>query len=311
MVPEGFEDITVASTSASEKMRQSQSGKSPTETIPTSAMKPFFPVDPTRYSESSYAAKLLRSGPGGLRAPCQTGFAVPPTNEKMACKDEKRGDRKHPLQTYRSRPGRGKTLWVSSIPSDMTDEKVCQAVSNQLRGQSCEGHVIRIERIPGQQHGYIELDTEICAKLLLEKGLHLQGREVTIDFPNRNHQGRRPLASKNDEKQRTADEAGRFQQHRSLNQDHRRDATTMNGHVHDANVNNSTSNQSYQDNEEGWTSASRRKHQQHLSSQTTQHKFQQGSLYHRRQHNGNSDNMKNPNNQKGQRSQGGRQQHVG
>lgn len=268
--PDGFGEI--ASTTPTEIPKQPTShqisGKSTNAAASpsfssSSSSKPFKPVDASRYSETSYAAKLLRPGPGGLRAPCQAGFAVPPASDPKpgVTVDERRGDRKQP-QSYRNRPGRGKTLWISLIPAEMSDEKVSQAISDQLRGQSCEGHVVRIERIPNQQHGYIELDTEICAKLLREKGLHLQGRVVMLDFPNRNLNVRRTPPRNED----VSADVSRLQQQQRRLFSNRREAGPAHSNGHSANG-NIVSSQNSQESEEGWTSATRRRPQQQQQGQ--------------------------------------------
>lgn len=189
--PDGFDEIVVTPTKRSKNPQTS--GKSTDST--SSSTTPFNPVDASRYSETSYAAKVLQHGPGGLRAPCQIGFAVPPVNDNVKPSDERRRPNQSKPNNNRGGPrqGRGKTLWVSVIPAEMTDENVMAAVAEQLKANNCEGQVIRIERIPSQQHGYLELDTELCAKLILEKGLQFNGRSVIVDFPNKGRRGQGDL----------------------------------------------------------------------------------------------------------------------
>ena len=210
--------------SPSEKSRDAGSPPSSKSAEVVSSSRGFQPVQPSHYPESSYAAKLLSAGRGGVRPPCQVGFAVPPQSEKVHATEDKQNE------NFRRRPGRGKTVWVSMLPSEMTDTQIAKAVAEQLKGETCEGHVVKIERVPEPLHGYIELDTELCARELLHKGLlYLRGHPVTVDWPGKGPNGRRVVAAQRSAGGEGSDELkkhqGEHQQQRRAyhgNQNHQR-----------------------------------------------------------------------------------------
>lgn len=139
--------------------------------LSSSSTKPFVPVDSSNYAATSYAAKLLHAD-GQRAAPCLTGFAIPHAAPR---------DSSERRPSYRSR--RGKTLWIAPLPAEISDEQIKRAVSDSLRGQFSEGHVVRLERHTVDHFAFIELDTEMCASLLRQKGFCLQGKDVRVEYP--------------------------------------------------------------------------------------------------------------------------------
>lgn len=89
-----------------------------------------------------------------------------------------------PSQSIQQRRAKGKTVWVSVIPQDISDEQVRQAIAERLQnGPARDAQVVRIERSKNQAHGYIELDSEEAKMALLEAGLRFQNRSVTVAHP--------------------------------------------------------------------------------------------------------------------------------
>jgi hypothetical protein len=73
-----------------------------------------------------------------------------------------------------------KLLFVSQL-AGVTDSQVRAAVEQRLKGTSCEGRVVRIERMKNGSAGFIELDSHECVDILLKAGLCLNDKDVRID----------------------------------------------------------------------------------------------------------------------------------
>lgn len=174
------------------------------------------------------------------------------------------------------RRAREKTIWVSVIPAEVSDDQLRQAVAERLQTrQLLDVQVVRIERIKGHAHGYIELDTEKAAKALIEAGLRLQGRPVTVAPPMprsavvaqyhaNNYSGPRRGPTEHGAQQHHAERrsnGGRIEHHprrfpaisqqASLGDDRNH----INNNISNNNNNNHTSDPS----DDGWMSASRRR----------------------------------------------------
>eukprot|EP01054_Gregarina_sp_Poly1_P001924 Gregarina_sp_Poly_1__1923@NODE_1501_length_3985_cov_621_184022_g993_i1_p1_GENE_NODE_1501_length_3985_cov_621_184022_g993_i1NODE_1501_length_3985_cov_621_184022_g993_i1_p1_ORF_typecomplete_len957_score200_43NTF2/PF02136_20/6_5e11PyrI_C/PF02748_15/0_069_NODE_1501_length_3985_cov_621_184022_g993_i111143846 len=133
------------------------------------------PISFSNLDSNSYAAKLMTglSNPPPVRGHVlkrsdESASTSPSTREHGGANEEANG---YPC----------KAVWISQLES-FSDSQIEFAVSERLKGCPTEGRVIRIERMRNGPAGMIELDSEDCVPLLLERGLCINGIDVRIDL---------------------------------------------------------------------------------------------------------------------------------
>lgn len=132
------------------------------------------PISLSNHEPNSYVAKLLT----GLNAPPPVrGHVLKRSDESASTSPSTRE-----LGTQEDITGYPcKAVWISQLET-FTDAQIEYAVAERLKGCPTEGRVIRIERMRNGPAGMIELDSEDCVPLLLERGLCINGIEVRIDL---------------------------------------------------------------------------------------------------------------------------------
>lgn len=135
-----------------------------------------------KYEVTSYAGKLMENGIKNSNAKAK-GYVIPVSHEnksKMPETTQQNQIKKN--NNYQKELKNKRKVFVHSIPSNVSDEQIKDAVQIQLKVHG-GGYAIDVERpkVPGKQWGIIELDSEVSCRALLANGLYLGGMEIPIE----------------------------------------------------------------------------------------------------------------------------------
>lgn len=136
-----------------------------------------------KYEVTSYAGKLMG---GALKNGNKIkGYAIPASNDDKTKSPQqnlsKRGGNHKDNKSMRDAKNKRK-IFVHSLPSNVSDYQIREAVQNQLKIHG-GGYIVDIERakVTGKHWCILELDSELSCKTLLTNGLYLGGTEIPIE----------------------------------------------------------------------------------------------------------------------------------
>ncbi|KAF7456316.1 nuclear transport factor 2 domain-containing protein [Cryptosporidium felis] len=140
-------------------------------------------ASPQKYEVTSYAGKLM----GGTFKGGSKGHAAPAEDDKSKVHSHNNGSVKKSNNTQKDAKSmrdikNKRKIFVHSLPSNISDDQIREAVLNQLKVHG-GGYVVDVERarVTGRHWGIIELDSEFSCRTLLNNGLYLGGAEVSIE----------------------------------------------------------------------------------------------------------------------------------
>ncbi|KAH8741210.1 hypothetical protein FG386_000117 [Cryptosporidium ryanae] len=142
------------------------------------------PETRSKYDVTSYAGKLMGNGVKSTDTKVK-GYAIPASNDdnknKIPVGIQQNAQSKKSI-SYQKELKNKRKIFVHSIPSNISDEQIRDAVQIQLKIHG-GGYIIDIERakVSGKQWGILELDSEVSCKALLANGLYLGGTEIPIE----------------------------------------------------------------------------------------------------------------------------------
>ncbi|KAH7648170.1 hypothetical protein FG379_000094 [Cryptosporidium bovis] len=137
-----------------------------------------------KYEVTSYAGKLMGNGVRVANSKVK-GYAIPASSDNGKNRTSiatQQSNQSKKNTSYQKEVKNKRKIFVHSIPNNISDEQIRDAVQIQLKMHG-GGYIIDIERakVSGKQWGILELDSEVSCRTLLANGLYLGGIEVPIE----------------------------------------------------------------------------------------------------------------------------------